>query len=304
VDPPSVPVKPVRPRKVLNLLLGGMIGIFLAIAGAFLADAVDNTVKSVDDVEDLDVPNLGSIPDARHCVKRTKILGRQPIELLVADQHSMPAIAEAIECVKTSLLLSFPESSYASLSVTSAVSGEGRTFVSVALARAFSSERSPALLIEADLRRPRLHRIFGHKEPPQFGLSDILSGSSFNPSRTIYRSGIPGLFYITCGSLPKYPAKLLDTNRLKKVISLFKRYFPRIVIDAPPLIGLSDARILTNVADGTILVVKRGYSSPELVHRAFSSLNLTNGSRNTVLGVVLNSVEPVSLPGRMRRIYC
>lgn len=303
VDPPSVPVKPVKPRKVLNMLLGSMIGIFMAIAAAFLADAVDSTVKSIEDVENLDVPNLGSIPDARRCVKRTRLRGGEPIESLMAKRHSVPAVTEAIECIKTSLLLSFPQSSYGSLLVTSAISGEGRTFVSMALACAFSSETSPVLLIEADMRRPRLHRIFGHNELPQFGLSDILSGSSFSPKRTIQRSGIPGLLYITSGSLPKYPTRLFEASRLKKVISLFKQYFSRIVIDAPPLIGLSDARILTNVADGTILVVKRGYSSPELVQRALLSLNFTNGARKNILGTVLNSVEPILLPGRMRQTY-
>ncbi|MEW6136847.1 MAG: polysaccharide biosynthesis tyrosine autokinase [Thermodesulfobacteriota bacterium] len=302
VDPPTVPVKPVRPRKILNLLLGCLIGLFSGIACAFVAEAADTTVKSVEDVEHLDIPNLGSIPDARRYVPYLKNRSRDPIELLMSKQVRIPAVTEAIECVKTSLFLSFPESYYRSLLVTSAISGEGKTFVSVLLACAFSSQKSPVLLIEADLRRPRLHHILGHGEPPESGLSEIVARLRFHPARTIRRSKFPGLFYITSGSVPEYPSRLLDPTRLSKVLDTLKMYFPRIIIDAPPLVGLSDARILTNAADGTIIVVKRGYASLKVVQRAVVSLNSRNG-HDPILGTVLNGAETTTQLGRRLRIY-
>lgn len=293
VDPPSATSTPIRPRKALNLLLGCLIGAFGALIGAFLAESMDNTIKSIDDVENLDIPNLGQIPNVRSLVRKVNSRNRKPVELLVNEMPTSD-IAEAIESVKINLLLSHPENSRGTLLVTSAISGEGKTFISVLLASAFSSEKTPVLLIEGDLRRPRFHRIFSQPDKREYGLSTILARPEINPARAMQSSEIPGLYYIDSGPLPEHPSRLLQSGRLEEVIPVFKEHFHHIIIDAPPLTGLPDAKILTNVTDGIILVVKNGYSSPLVVQRAVTSLTGMNGGAN-LIGTVFNAADTASV---------
>ncbi|AFM27907.1 GumC family protein [Desulfomonile tiedjei] len=292
VDPPSATITPIRPRKALNLLLGCLIGVFGALVGAFLAESMDNTIKSVDDVENLDIPNLGQIPNVRRA-RKVNSRNRKPVELLVNELPTSD-IAEAIESVKINLLLSHPDNSHGTLLVTSAISGEGKTFISVLLASAFSSDKTPVLLIEGDLRRPRFHKIFSQPDKREYGLSTILARPDINPARAMQLSEIPGLYYIDSGPLPEHPSRLLQSGRLEEVIPVFKEHFHHIIIDAPPLTGLSDAKILTHVADGIILVVKNGYSSPLVVQRAVTSLTGMNGGAN-LIGTVFNAADTASV---------
>jgi capsular exopolysaccharide synthesis family protein len=301
VDPPSVTSKPIRPRTTLNLLLGCLIGVFGGLVGAFFAESMDNTIKSIDDVENLDIPNLGQIPNARSMVRKVSSWNRKPVELLLNELPTSD-IAEAIESLKISLLLSHPKNSHGTLLVTSAVSGEGKTFISVLLASAFSSEKTPVLLIEADLRRPRFHKIFSQADKHEYGLSTILSRPDINPAQAMQLSEIPGLYYIDSGPLPEHPSRLLQSDRLQEVVTVFKNHFSHVIIDAPPLAGLPDAKILTNVADGILLVVKNGYSSSIVVQRAVTSLSGLNDKTN-LIGTVLNAANTPFVFNNGRAVY-
>lgn len=301
IDTPNFPRTPVRPARSLYLMIGCLMGLAGGIAGAFLWEQMDSSIRSSEDLEKcLNLPTLGVVPNLQKFKKVHDMAGKKNYEFIVHESPKSP-IAEAIRNIKTSILLSSPHGSMGVLAVTSAEPREGKSFLSVSIASVLCSGPRKTLIIDGDLRRPRIGSIFGKKvETP--GLTSMLTQNDVKLQSVVHRSGIPGLYYMPSGPLPPNPVSLLESDRMAKLLNRLREIFDYIIIDSPPVIGFSDARILADMADAAILVVKEGLASADLVRQAKYMIS-TNRCR--IIGAVLNMADRRSsfYGGRYSKYY-
>ncbi len=285
VDPPTVPLIPVRPKKGFIVLVGAAIGLIAGILSAFLLDQLDNTVRTTLDLEKgLKLPSLGAVPDIKSLRNRNGSQGDlKSVELVAYDSPKSP-VSEAIRNIKTSIFLSMPAASINSLVVSSAMPAEGKTFIAVSIASVISSRQKRVLIVDADLRRPRVGQIFGCRRDAA-GLTTLLTKNDVSLKKVIQRSRVPGLYFLSSGPLPPNPGGLLESERMRSLSDRFCDIFDLVVFDSPPVVGFADAQILAARADGVILVAKEGHVPLELLRQAKASMLLTKGK---ILGVVLN----------------
>jgi len=278
IDRARPPRTPVRPRKALNLLLALVLGLFGGVGVAFFVEYLDNTLKTPEDVEErLGLPFLGLIP------KFAPETGGNDIALLRESAGS--PLAESYRAVRTAILLSRPHAgTNRVLLVTSAAAGEGKTTTAANLAAVIAGTGSRVLLIDADMRKPNLHRRFGL--PNKKGLSSLLA--DLEDGAGPLPSGIENLEVLPSGPLPPNPSELLDRNRLAPLLDRIGGAYDRIVIDSPPILLVSDASILSTLADTIVLVVRAGSTSTDTVRRGIKQLYR---GEETGLGVVLNAVD-------------
>lgn len=249
VDPALVPVKPYRPNPKLNLLLGLGLGLLAGLVLAFLLDALDDRLKSPEELETLTgIPVLALLPRIS-----ARALGLAPSELgLLTQRDPTSPLAEAVRSLRTQLLFSTPDGVPDVLHFVSAMPGEGKTTASTNLAIAFAQAGSSVLLIDADLRNPSLHHVFSL--PNSLGLSNHLVGSA-TALEVSQPTAVRGLFVITCGPLPPNPVELLSCARMVDLLRLASERFDLVIVDSPPVIGLADALVLGSLAKATLLVV-------------------------------------------------
>ncbi len=281
IDRAEVPRSPVRPRKLLNIMLSVIVGLFGGIGIAFFLEYLDNTFKTPDDVEEkLSVPLLGVIPHAK-----ASDLQDKKIELLTyLDPKSN--ISEAYRSLRTSILLSSVEP-IKSIVVTSPFEDEGKTTTAVNLAISFAQLDKMVLVVDADLRKPRLHVVFGVDN--SIGLSSFLTRQVI---KEITRdSGIPNLSLITSGPIPPNSSELLSSKRMKEFIELVNEKFDLIIFDSAPLITVTDASILSTLVDGTIVVIRCSKTTFDVAKRGVKVLADIN---SRILGTVLNSLDTTS----------
>lgn len=278
IDRAEVPKYPVRPRKLLNILLSIIVGLFGGIGIAFFLEYLDNTFKTPDDVEEkLSVPLLGVIP----FVKVSELQDKK-IELLTHLDHKS-SISEAYRSLRTSLLLSSVEP-IKSLVITSPLEDEGKTTVAVNLAISFAQLDKMVLLVDADLRKPKLHAVFGLDNTT--GLSNFLTRQVIK--EIIRESGITNLSVITSGPIPPNSSELLSSKRMREFIDLVKEKFDIVIFDAAPLITVTDASILSTLVDGTIVVIRSGKTTFDVAKRG---LKLLRDINSRILGSVLNGLD-------------
>jgi capsular exopolysaccharide synthesis family protein len=174
--------------------------------------------------------------------------------------------------------------------VSSALPLEGKTLLSVVMATVVASENKKVLVIDGDLRRPRIHTIFDSK-PRDAGLSDLITGKCLDIKEAIRKSSVPGLYYMTSGTIPDNPVALLKSERTHDIMAACKKAFDFVILDAPPVLGLVDATILSGYADGLILVAKAGSTPMEVLRRAKDSVFR---GQVRLLGIVLNMADEKS----------
>ncbi len=176
------------------------------------------------------------------------------------------------------------------LAVSSSVPGEGKTLVAVSLAAVMCLDKSKSvLIIDGDLRRPRIHRVFGHSHPGN-GLTTLVRKGSVDWSGMVHSSRLPGLYYMMSGPIARDPVATLRSETWEEVFASLKDSFDLIIIDTPPLLGFPDAMIASTMVDGTILVTEEGLMHRGIVSEALRSLSSLGGTR--LLGVVLNKARP------------
>jgi succinoglycan biosynthesis transport protein ExoP len=280
---PAAPYKPNIPRKILWAVV---IGLLLGVGLAFFFEYLDNTVKTSDDIEQLiRLPSFGMIPEISN--EKRKKLERgdiYPVEL-VTFGHPRSIQSEAYRNIRTSILLSFSERPPKSLVVSSPSPMEGKTTTAVNMAIAFSQTGSPVLIIDGDMRRPRIHKIFnGHNG---VGLSSFLTGNAELKS-VIKTSSIPNVYYIPSGPIPPNPSELLGSNLFKNMMQFLGKSFDQIIFDAPPVLSFVDSLILSNCVDGVVLVVLSGKTPREALRQSKNALLQVNAK---ILGVVVNRVD-------------
>jgi capsular exopolysaccharide synthesis family protein len=294
VDPAEIPVAPSRPRKALNLLAGCLAGLLGGVGLAFLFEYLDTNIKNTREVEMLlRVPALGVVPSRamfeRMLARQNALEAGEPRTTpfaLVANSELPSVFAEAFRNLRTSILYSTPERPPKTLMVTSLQPEDGKTSLVTNLAITLAQlGGSPVILIDADMRRPMVHKVLNLGSTP--GLSTYLTGQA-DLEQVIVPSGIPNLFVIPAGRVPVNPAELLASARLREMLDVLGQRFAYVVFDTGPMFGVSDAMILAGQLEGTVLVLRHGRASRDAAQRAVRSLV---GVRARLLGVILNDVD-------------
>jgi len=307
IDPAIVPTKPVRPHKVRNLLLALGLGLLVGIAAAFGREHLDNTIHTVDEVELLTgVPVLGMIPHMRNhqlTNGRRKILpGRARSGLpsapdpqqdyasrLIVSQDTQNTVAEAFRSLRTNITFATPDQVPRTIVVTSSREGDGKTTSVVNLAAVFAHQGLKVLLIDSDLRRGVLHRVF--KLPKRPGLSNVLV-ENLALEEVIHTATIDtdvNLDVMTSGTYPPNPTELLGSSRLRAALDSLAKLYDVVLIDSPPLTVVTDAAVIAPHVDG-VLVVARA-SQTEVGALEFAMMQLRNVNAR-VKGTILNDLSP------------
>jgi polysaccharide biosynthesis transport protein len=293
---------PYRPNKPLNLALGLSLGLLFGIALAFFVEHLDSSIKTPDDIDRfIKLPALGVIPSAASLLSsgRRKLLpvpggaaaakadgGTGKSVELITYNDTKSLISEAYRNLRTSVLLSSGSGRPPKiLLVTSSQAGEGKTTTAINIAITLAQTGEKVILLDCDMRNPRVHRVIGLENT--VGMSTFLSGNS-DLSSLIQQSEIPNLFAVSAGRVPPNPAELLGSARMKQGLTLLDEYFDHIVIDSPPVLSVTDARIIGSLVDGVVLVVKGGETPKEAVQRTKRLLQEVHAH---ILGTLLNNVD-------------
>jgi len=287
VDYARMPIKPYKPNIRLNLLVSIMVGLMGGIGMAFFLEYMDNTIKRIDEIQNrFRIPLLGVIPYASPDeVKSLDFLVR-----LKPRASFSESIRTAMVSTQLSSAIGRPPKS---LLITSTSAGEGKSTIACNLAQAFANSEERILLIDADLRKPRLHKVFGlygsgnGSNLKRMGLSQLLSGIH-SVEEVIVETKVPHLYVIPAGPIPPNPAELLASNRTREVLDDLGQKFDRIIIDAPPAVGFADVLVLGNYVDSVILVANLGQTHREALRLFRRSLLSV---RAHLLGAIINKLD-------------
>jgi polysaccharide biosynthesis transport protein len=301
LSPAVVPERPVPQRRKLKLLLGTMVGLILGASGAFLRENLDTAITGKEDLERfLQVPNLGVVPQADRGDAGSRLLRLPlPLSLRLRGQTARPggtseliaahlpnsSGAEAYRVLRTNLIFSQAVNALRTLVVTSSLPGEGKTTTTANLAVAFAQQGLRVALVDADLRRSRLHVLFGAKREP--GLTQLVLGLA-TLDEVAHVTEVDGLHLIPAGALPPNPAELLGGSRMRETLELLGTVYDMVLIDTPPLLAAADAAVLGAGADGVLMVVRAGHTDRSQALQAIQQLDAV-GAR--VIGATLNDVD-------------
>jgi capsular exopolysaccharide synthesis family protein len=289
IDMPVVPKGPISPNVPFNVTLGLLGGLALGVGAAFGRFALDRTVKTAEDVEQFAGTFIGLIPEigAADSAKRRRRDGLIGGPELIVHDAPTSGIAEAARSIRTNLLFMAPDKPYHVLLVTSAGPSEGKTTVACCIATAIAQTGKRVLLIDCDLRRPRIHRVFRqdrHSMGPGLTAA-LLKDSDEDP---VVETAVPNLSIIPAGPIPPNPSELLHSERFKAFLKTMSARFDQVIIDSPPLVAVTDATILSTLVDGTVMVIRAFKTRKDLASHARRLLSDVDAN---VAGVVLNAVN-------------
>ena len=269
----------VRPSLGRNLALALFLGLAGGVGLALLAEGLDRSIKNQHQIEEhLRLTFLGILPS----IARSKEGAPQD---LVVHTEPKSAIAECVRAVRTNLLFMSPEKPLRTIMVTSSGPQEGKTTTAISLAIAMTSSGQRVLLVDGDLRRPRIHRAFGVKN--QSGLSNLILGDG-TLAGAVVQTPIPGLSVLPCGPVPPNPAELLHTEAFRRLLAEMTGAFDRVIIDSPPVGVVADAVVMATHVDGTVLVLKAGKTFRDVAKLTVRQLRDVNAN---ILGAVLNDLN-------------
>lgn len=295
-NPARVPQSPIEPNIPRNLAFALVLGVISGVGLAFLLENMDNTVRTPEQAQALAaLPSLGMIPlgskSSGHnsAVSRLALTSSKEAVEMVTQVRPQSQMAESYRALRTSLLLSNLGAPPKVIMVTSARPQEGKTTTSINTAIVLAQKGVRVLLIDADLRRPSIHKTLGMG--PRSGLSNVLTGSA-NVQQAISQSTIlPNLWILPAGTPPPNPAELLASSNMKDLIDGLRDQYDHIVIDTPPTLSVTDAVVLSSRADATILVIRSGQTTKQALRRARDILMQVNAH---VAGILLNAVDLTS----------
>ena len=280
VDFASLPLQPYKPKVSLNLLLAIVVGLMGGVGMAFLLEYLDNTVKRIDEISDrFRIPLLGVIP-------RASSEEQKKLDFLVRSEPKS-SFSEAVRTAKVSIQLSSPtDRPLKTILMTSTAASEGKSTLANNLALSFASSEERVVLIDCDLRRPRLHKVYPQNGGSK-GLSLYLSGIA-KAEDLVQKTEHSGLYFIPAGITPPNPAELLASSKMKTLLQHLGKYFDRIILDGPPYAGFADVLVLGNQTDGVILVSTLNQTHREALRVFRKSIHNVHGN---LLGSIVNKFE-------------
>jgi succinoglycan biosynthesis transport protein ExoP len=279
VEPATVPTAPIGPKTRTNVLLAAVVGVMLGAGFAFLIEYLDDTLKSPDDiVQALGLSPLGAI---------SRIDGKSYEDKLVAAIHPRSPISEAYRILRTNIQFSAVDRPLGTLLVSSPNPIEGKSITLANLGVVMAQAGLSAILVDSDLRRPVLHKIFDL--PNKEGLTTALLDGEFNLDGRLQATQVENLKVLTSGPLPPNPSELLGSQKMKVLIESLKGKADVVLFDSPPTLVVTDAAVLAGQVDGVLLVTEAGNTRREMAQRAKEDL-LKVGAN--VLGAVLNKLSP------------
>lgn len=293
------PDDPIGPRRLTSVMIAGFLASLFGCGLALFLEYLDDSVKTTEDVEKvLRLPALAVIPMIDAFPRRKLLVagnpnapedvGRRNTQEVLITNDSRSALAEAYRQLRTSILLSTAGHAPKSLLITSSVPSEGKTTTAINTAISLSQTGAKVLIIDADMRRPRLHSIFSISN--QQGLSTILS-NRFNEAEIlniIQQDTASDLYLMPSGPVPPNPAELIGSANMQELIKTLETNFTHVVVDSPPIASFTDGVLIASMVDGVLLVVHAGKSSRQIVKRAKQLLGDVGAK---IFGVVLNKVN-------------
>ena len=293
VDVARVPTSPSGPNLLKNLGFALALGLSTGIGLAFLLESMDNTVRTPEQAQIISaLPSLGMIPLGSRSTR--EMGGNQKLALasskeaveLVTQSRPRSQMAESYRALRTSLLLTFAGGPPTVILITSALPEEGKTTTSVNSAIVLAQKGTRVLLIDADLRRPSIHKTLGMG--PKIGLSNVLTGAATLQQAIIPSTILLELFILPAGTPPPNPAELLASAKMKNVLAELRKQYDHIVIDSPPTLSVTDAVVMSTDADAVVLVIRSGHTTKPALRRARDILLQVNAR---VCGVLVNAVD-------------
>jgi capsular exopolysaccharide synthesis family protein len=281
VEKAEVPKHPSKPRKSLNIMLGLILGLFGGVGLAFFIEYLDNTIKSPEDVEaKLGLPVLGMVALLKSKDKSIDA---------IAVKEPQSTFAESYKAIRTAILLSSAVQSPKSILITSIGPGEGKTVTASNLALTLAQSERTVLLVDGDLRKPRIHRVFDLDNNE--GLSTYLAGAS--ELRIVPSGVLSNLSLLPSGPIPPNPSELLGSSRMPDLLRDLKEKFDFIIWDSAPLLTVTDSLVLSRALDGTIIVAKAGSTTFENVTRGLKSFGgrRLSDEDHHILGNIINGID-------------
>jgi capsular exopolysaccharide synthesis family protein len=282
IDTAKPPDMPFKPQKKRDILLSILWALLCGTGLVFFLEYLDSSIRIAEDVNIyLKLPFLGYIPsvgkEARTDAEKSLICYRIPNS----------TVTEAYRAVRTSILFASPEDRpLKSILVTSSLPGEGKSFFTANLAMIFSQVNERVILLDVDMRRPKLHKAFNLEQ--KSGLSNFLVGG-INLEGIIKPSCAKNLFVITSGTIPPNPSELLTSEKIRLLFEELKTKFDRLIVDSPPVLSVADTSLLANIVDGVIMVVKGASTRYEAVLKAKEKILEAKGK---IIGIVINNIVP------------
>ena len=287
LDRAEVPRSPYKPDKRRNMMIAIMVGLLGGIGLAFFVEYLDNTVKTADDIEkEVSLPSLGLVPQL---AKKGEKNEKNVFPVITFEDKKSP-VSEAYRSIGTYIQFSSAGRPPKSILVTSAKQGEGKTTTVVNVAVSLIHTYGKGIVIDCDMRRPQMHKIFGVDNSK--GLSAFLAGHMEVNDGLIQNTKVENLDVITSGIIPPNPSELLSSYRFKDLIGELFPIYSFILIDSPPVLGLSDSLVLSTLIDGVVMVTRAG-STPK--DAAVQARKLLQGVNAKILGVVLNGMTETDL---------
>ena len=279
LDSALVKAAPVRPDLRRNLVFAIALGLVGGVVLAFAAESLDTSIKAQSEIEDkVGLTFLGVIPTIERNDDGT------PPDLVVHARPKSPA-AECLRAIRTNLVFMSPDKPLRTILVTSSSPQEGKSTAAAALAEVMADGGNRVLLLDADMRRPRIHRIFD--VPNISGLSSLVVGEG-TIHETVKVTAVPNLWVLPCGPVPPNPAELLHTEAFATLLRELAKSYDRIIIDSPPVGVVSDAVVMSAQVDGTVMVIRAKVTSRDAARQSVRKIQNVNAR---VLGAVLNDLD-------------
>ncbi len=293
IDNARRPDSPGKPNRFLIVLIGLVLGAGMAFGYVFTKNYFDNTIKTPEDIQNININVLAWIPQ----IEGIGLNGTNEFEFIVAKKpDSIPS--EAFRALRTRIQFSHPDTGIIkTILITSSAPQEGKTTVAINLGGSFAQANKKTLVIDCDLRKPRIHNVFNSNRFP--GLIDYLFGKA-TLEEIVRESESPNLNYITSGTIPPNPAEMLESKAMKEFLETIKERYDIILIDSPPVIAVTDSEILASLVDASILVVSAETTETELLEK---SVELIKRDGSSFIGTVLNNFSYKSGYGSYYKYY-
>ena len=273
IEPATLPTKPIGPNRPAMILIAAVIGFVLAAAGAYLLDYLDDTFKNPEDIQKtLGLATLGAVPRMRTDAAQNGLLLGGP-----------PTVVEAYNVLRTNLQFAAVGERLGSLLVTSASPHEGKSLTAANLSIALAQASQRVILVDADLRRPRQHKLFGLSN--SVGVTSALLQANRSLDNLLHQTAVPGLRVLTSGPVPPNPSQLLSATRMRELLAGLAAEADIVILDSPPATAVADAAILSTHVDGVLMVVDAGSTRHGPARKAIEALKQVNAR---VIGVTLN----------------